>query len=79
VKIWYREVSAGGITEIITCCFVIMIWRIEFKLAVCIGVKMGKCCIWAGKGKIIRWLSLLSTLINNVIEIVCWKPKQSKR
>jgi hypothetical protein len=54
MKIWHREVSAGGITEIITCYFVIMIWRIGFKLAVCIKVKMKKCYIWAGKNKIIR-------------------------
>jgi hypothetical protein len=71
VKIWYREISVGGITETITCYFVIMIWRIGFKLAVCIEVKIGKCCIWAGKGKIIRWLSPSNTLINNVTEIVC--------
>src|SRR5450755_3054763 len=43
VKTWYSEVNADRITETIIYCFVIIIWRIRFKLAVCIKVKMGKC------------------------------------
>src|SRR5450755_4722136 len=49
VKTWYREISAGEITETIIYCFVIIIWRTGFKLAVCIKIKIEKCCTWTRK------------------------------